>query len=64
MESVIQPQMDAQFKRTKTLFIDADRQERERIMRNAIRYSDRYYQMQRQAWTKRPSWRASTSPVR
>mgnify|MGYP000573899878 CR=1 FL=1 len=47
MESVIQPQMDAQFKRTKTLFIDADRQERERIMRNAIRYSDRYYQMQK-----------------
>ena len=47
MESVIQPQMDAQFKRTKTLFIDANRQERERIMRNAIRYSDRYYQMQK-----------------
>lgn len=64
MESVIQPQMDAQFKRTKTLFIDADRQERERIMRNAIRYSTATTRCKRQAWTKRPSWRASTSPVR
>ncbi|WP_418992590.1 transglycosylase domain-containing protein [Alistipes sp.] len=45
METVIQPQMDAQYKRTKTLFIDADREERERIMRHAVRYSDRYREM-------------------
>lgn len=45
METVIQPQMDAQYKRTKTLFLDTDREERERIMRHAIRYSDRYREM-------------------
>ena len=45
METVIQPQMDAQYRRTKTLFIDADREERERIMRHAVRYSDRYREM-------------------
>lgn len=45
METLIQPQMDAQYKRTKTLFIDASREERERIMRHAIRYSDRYREM-------------------
>ena len=45
METVIQPQMDAQYKRTKTLFLETTRQERERIMANAIRYSDRYHEM-------------------
>ena len=37
MESVIQPRMDAQYRRTKTLFIDADKAARERIMRHAAR---------------------------
>ena len=45
MESVIQPRMDAQYRRTKTLFIDADKAERDRIMRHAVRYSDRYREM-------------------
>ena len=45
MESVIQPAMDAQYKRTKVLFVDADREEQERIMRHAVRYSDRYREM-------------------
>ena len=40
MESVIQPRMDAQYRRTKTLFIDADKAERERIMRHAVRYRE------------------------
>ncbi len=47
MESVIQPMMDAQYKSTRELFIDASESEVERIMNNAIRYSDRYYQMNR-----------------
>ena len=46
MQSVIQPRMDAQYRNTKTLFIDATREERERIMRHAIRYSDRYREME------------------
>ena len=45
METIIQPQMDAQFRRTKVLFVDASSEERERIMRNAVRYSDRYREM-------------------
>ena len=45
MEKEIQPKMDAQYRSTKTLFIGADREERERIMRRAIRYSDRYREM-------------------
>ena len=45
MEREIQPKMDAQYRRTKVLFVDADREERERIMRQAIRYSDRYREM-------------------
>ena len=45
LETVIQPAMDAQYRRTKVLFVDADREERERIMRHAIRYSDRDREM-------------------
>ena len=45
METVIQPQMDAQYKRTKTLFVDTDREERERIVRRAVRTSDRFREM-------------------
>ena len=45
MEKEIQPKMDAQYRNTKTLFIGADREERERIMRHAVRYSDRYREM-------------------
>lgn len=45
METVIQPRMDEQYRRTKVLFIDADKAERARIMRNAVRYSDRYREM-------------------
>ena len=53
LEKVIQPQMDAQYKRTKTLFIGTDAAERERIMRRAIRYSDRYREMKRAGASER-----------
>ncbi|WP_196016795.1 transglycosylase domain-containing protein [Alistipes senegalensis] len=45
MEKEIQPKMDAQYRSIRTLFIGADREERERIMRHAVRYSDRYREM-------------------
>ena len=45
METVIQPQMDAQYKRTKVLFLETTAKEREAIVRRAIRYSDRYREM-------------------
>lgn len=38
----IQPAMDAQYKATKVLFQKTDKEQREKIMRNAMRYSDRY----------------------
>ncbi len=45
METVIQPRMDEQYRRTKVLFLNTDKAERERIMRHAVRYSDRYREM-------------------
>ncbi len=45
METVIQPQMDAQYRATKVLFQETTPEERARIMRSAIRYSDRYREM-------------------
>ncbi len=45
MENVIQPMMEEQYRTTRKLFNDADTAAVSRIMRNAIRYSDRYYQM-------------------
>ncbi len=47
MESVIQPMMDAQYRSTKRLFVDAPASAVDNIMDNAIRYSDRYYHMNR-----------------
>ncbi len=47
MSNVIQPMMEEQYRTTKELFNDADEEAVDRIMRNAIRYSDRYYQMNR-----------------
>ncbi|MDE5636485.1 MAG: transglycosylase domain-containing protein, partial [Alistipes sp.] len=45
LASVIQPRMDAQVRNTGVLFIDTSKEERERIMRRAMRYSDRYREM-------------------
>ena len=45
--------MDAQYKRTKVLFLDTDRKERERIIRHAIRYSDRYREMRQAGISER-----------
>lgn len=45
LERDIQPKMDAQVKWTKTLFVDTDKEERDRIIRRAIRQSDRYREM-------------------
>ncbi len=47
MQSVIQPMMDDQYRRTKVLFNGASKSDIEHIMDNAIRYSERYYQMDR-----------------
>ena len=45
LESQIQPQMDAQYRWTKTLFVDTEPEERDRIIRRAVRQSDRFREM-------------------
>ncbi|MBQ1979071.1 MAG: transglycosylase domain-containing protein [Alistipes sp.] len=45
LESYIQPQMDAQYRWTKTLFVDTEPEERDRIIRRAVRQSDRFREM-------------------
>ena len=45
MTADVQPRMDRQVKNTGVLFQDQDKEAIERIIRNAMRYSDRYYQM-------------------
>ncbi|MDR2885427.1 MAG: transglycosylase domain-containing protein [Rikenellaceae bacterium] len=41
----VQPAMDAQYGRTKKLFNDISKDQQERIIRNAMRYSERYREM-------------------
>ncbi len=53
MASVIQPMMDEQYRSTKVLFNDAEPEVVDRIMRNAVRYSDRYYQMSHAGYSER-----------
>ena len=45
MEREIQPKMEAQYRATRTLFVDTEPEERERIIRRAIVGSDRYREM-------------------
>ncbi|MFI3280777.1 MAG: transglycosylase domain-containing protein [Rikenellaceae bacterium] len=52
MESVIQPMMDAQYRNTGVLFNDASKDAVNTLMNSAIRYSDRYYQMNRAGFSK------------
>ncbi len=52
MESVIQPMMDQQYRSTRKLFIDASKSTIDNIMNNAIRYSERYYQMSRAGFSE------------
>ncbi len=45
MEQVIQPQMERQYKATRVLFQETTPEDRQKIMQQAIRYSDRYREM-------------------
>lgn len=42
LDKTVQPTMEAQYKRTKTLFWNASKQAQEQIIQNAMRYTDRY----------------------
>ncbi len=62
LEKAIQPRMDAQYKRTRVLFNDTERPERERIVRNAIRYSDRFREMRNADIPEREIWASFEKP--
>ncbi len=51
MRETIQPMMDKQAKDDGTIFVDASEEAEERIMRNAMRYSDRYFHMKDAGYT-------------
>ena len=53
LETVIQPQMDQQVRWTKTLFVDTEPEERERIIRRAVRQSDRFREMKQAGFTEK-----------
>lgn len=53
LAGVVQPKMDAQVKNSKTLFVGTTREEREKIVGQAIRYSDRYREMQNAGFSKK-----------
>ena len=53
LESHIQPQMDAQYRWTKTLFIDTEPEERDRIIRRAVRQSDRFREMKQAGFAEK-----------
>ena len=52
LESYIQPQMDAQYRWTKTLFVDTEPEERDRIIRRAVRQSDRFREMKQAGFSE------------
>ena len=53
MEVEIQPKMDAQYRWTKTLFVDTEPEERDRIIRRAILGSDRYREMKEAGFSEK-----------
>ncbi len=53
LETTIQPQMDAQYRWTKTLFVDTEPEERDRIIRRAVRQSDRFREMKQAGFSEK-----------
>ncbi len=62
MEREIQPKMEAQYKWTKQLFVGVDAEERERIIRRAVRSSDRYHEMKQAGCSEREIEEAFRTP--
>lgn len=52
MAYTIQPMMDAQVRRNGTIFVDATTDLEKSIINNAIRYSDRYYRMDKAGYSR------------
>lgn len=62
--AAIQPRMDAQVKRRGSLFIDASNEQTERIIQNAMRYTDRYRNLVRQGASRQEIENDFRTPVR
>ncbi len=63
MEREIQPKMEAQYRWSKQLFVGTDAEERERIIRRAVRGSDRYHEMKQAGYSEREIEEAFGRPV-
>ena len=64
MEKEIQPKMDAQYRATRTLFVDTEPEERARIVRRAIVGSDRYRKMKEADFSEKQIDEAFRKPCR
>lgn len=62
--AAIQPRMDAQVKRRGTLFVDASNEQAERIIQNAMRYTDRYRNLVKQGASRQEIENDFRTPVR
>lgn len=60
----IQPRMDAQVKRRGALFIDTTNEQAERIIQNAMRYTDRYRNLVKQGASRQEIENDFRTPVR
>ena len=63
LSKVIQPTMEAQYKRTRTLFWGASRSAQEDIIRNAMRHTDRYRYMKNAGASQAEIDKAFTTPT-
>lgn len=62
--ATIQPRMDAQVKRRGALFIDTTNEQAERIIQNAMRYTDRYRNLVKQGASRQEIENDFRTPVR
>lgn len=62
--AAIQPRMDSQVKRRGTLFVDASNEQAERIIQNAMRYTDRYRNLVKQGASRQEIENDFRTPVR
>lgn len=63
LEKGIQPAMDAQIKRTKTIFRNQSKAQVEKIVQHAMRYSDRYFNLQHEDMSEDDIWKTFDVPT-
>ncbi|MDL2319917.1 transglycosylase domain-containing protein [Alistipes sp. OttesenSCG-928-B03] len=63
LENDIQPAMDAQIRNTKQVFVNTPKADADRLVRNGMRYSDRYREMKKAGATDAEIDKAFDTPV-